>query len=84
MAKGEKTGGRSKGTPNKRTAEVLSRVEKILQLIESKYLESDIKALTPSQRMTLYSDMLEYVSPKLSRSEVRGDLKDRFQCYMPR
>lgn len=64
---GVKTGGRTKGTPNKKTAEHRERAERVLHLIESDHLEKDIKKLTPGQRMILYADMLEYVAPKLSR-----------------
>jgi len=69
---GIKSGGRTKGTPNKKTADVIDRATRILELIESKYLENDIKKLTPGQRMILYSDMLEYKAPKLSRTELTG------------
>lgn len=68
-----KHGGRKKGTPNRKTTEAISRAERILSLIERKYFEKDIEALTSSQRMILYSDMLEYVAPKLSRQEVTGE-----------
>lgn len=74
MPQGKKYGGRKRGTPNKKTAESISRAEKVLRLIESKHIASDIKALTASQRMILYSSMLEYVSPKLSRQEIKGGL----------
>lgn len=72
MPEGRKYGGRVKGTPNKKTAEAISRAERILRLIERVYFEKDIKGLTSSQRLLLYSDMLEYVSPKLSRQELTG------------
>ncbi len=73
---GIKSGGRKKGTPNKKTAEEIDRATRVLEIIESEYLEKDIKALTPSQRMTLYADMMEYKVPKLSRTELRGGTKD--------
>lgn len=75
MPKGAKYGGRTKGTANKRTAATLSRAENVLQIIERRFFEKDIEALTSAQRMILYSDMLEYVSPKLSRAEVHGEIK---------
>lgn len=73
---GTKSGGRSKGTPNKKTADVIDRATRVLELIESEYLEKDIKALTPGQRMILYSDMMEYKVPKLSRTELQGGTKN--------
>lgn len=75
MPKGAKYGGRTRGTRNKKTAEALSRAERILQLIEAEYFEKDIKSLSSGQRMVLYSDMLEYVTPKLSRTEITGTVK---------
>ena len=67
MPKGKKVGGRVKGTPNKKTAEQLDRAERILQLIEAQYLENDLKVISSAQRMAVYSDMLEYRAPKLTR-----------------
>lgn len=74
MPEGQKFGGRVKGTPNKKTAEAISRAERILRLIETKYFEKDIAKIQPAQRMLLYSSMLEYVAPKLSRSDVNVKL----------
>lgn len=70
---GNKTGGRKKGTPNRKTAEEIDRAGRVLALIESKYLTKDIGKLTPNQRMMLYADMMEYKAPKLSRTTVVGD-----------
>lgn len=81
---GVKTGGRIKGTPNKKTADVLDRVSRVLELIESNHLENDIKKLTPGQRMTLYSDLLEYKAPKLSRTELKGGTKDELTIRIVR
>ena len=71
MALGRKTGGRKRGTINKRTADSQDRAERVLLMIESDFLEKDIKQLSASQRMQLYSDMLEYRLPKLSRAEIK-------------
>lgn len=76
MAAGIKTGGRKKGSINKKTAAQKSRAETILQLIDEKYFEKDIKKLSPSQRMILYTSMMEYVAPKLSRTTMSGNLKN--------
>lgn len=67
---GTKTGGRKKGSINRKTAEEMDRAGRVLDLIESKYLEKDIKDLSAHQRMMLYSDMMEYKAPKLSRQTV--------------
>jgi hypothetical protein len=64
---GVKSGGRQKGSLNKKTVAQLSRAEKVLEIIEAKYLATDIKKLTSNQRVLLFADMLEYTAPKLSR-----------------
>lgn len=75
MPSGQKFGGRTRGTPNKKTEAAIGRAERILLIIENKYFHDDIQELTPAQRMVLYSDMLEYVSPKLSRQEIKGTFR---------
>lgn len=84
MAQGAKYGGRVKGTPNKKTAEEIDRASRVLHLIETRYLEKDIKKLTPGQRMQLYADMMEYKVPKLSRTEHRGGTKDELTIRIVR
>lgn len=74
MANGIKTGGRAKGVLNKKTTEAISRAERILRLIETKYFEKDIAKIKAEKRMDLYASMLEYVAPKLSRSDVNVKL----------
>ena len=72
MAKGSKTGGREKGTPNKATADVRATVA----LIAERNIESveewiaDIK--DPAQRVNCFLRMLEYHIPKLLRTELSG------------
>lgn len=69
---GIKSGGRQKGSLNKRTKELSERAERVLKMIEQDYLVKDIKALSSSQRMMLYADMMEYVAPKLARVAHEG------------
>lgn len=75
MAKGYKTGGREQGTPNKRTAEVMDSVQRAINLIDGDpdKFQQDIEALTPSERLKLYANLLEYVRPKLARTEYKTD-----------
>jgi hypothetical protein len=79
-----KTGGRVAGVPNKRTVEALNRAEKILQLIESNYIEDDITNLSPGQRMDLYQNLLEYTMPKLSRTDLSGNIKQKLEIEIIR
>ena len=77
--KGKKTGGKRKGTPNKRTVESAKRVEFVLNLLEGS-LDEDIAALDPKDRVKLWNDLQEYIRPKLARTELTGkDGKDFIQ-----
>lgn len=70
MAIGKKYGGRKKGTPNRKTSDILNRAERILRLLETQHLEKDIKRIAPAKRIDLHNEMMEYVLPKLSRQEI--------------
>jgi len=63
--KGEKTGGRKKGTPNKVTQE---HRELINRLIDSPNdLEKDLKKLSPKDRLDSIIKLLQFTTPKQSR-----------------
>ncbi len=68
--------GRPLGVKNKRTRKQLDRAEKVLRMIESKFLEYDIEKLTPIQRATLWKDLLEYAMPRKARMEHEGINQD--------
>jgi hypothetical protein len=68
---GSISGGRKKGSLNKKTIDSLNRAESLLQMIESQLTTEDIQALTTSKKLDLYTNLLEYVAPKLSRSDNR-------------
>lgn len=84
MAIGKKYGGRIKGTPNLKTAEAMNRAERIVAVIESNHLEKDIKNITPRERMNLYATLLEYIMPKLSRQELKGNLSHKIELRVVR
>lgn len=75
MAKGEKTGGRKKGTPNKSTS--LAR-EAIADFVEGNvdrlngWLD-EIAADSPKQAFDCFMAVVEYNIPKLARTEHAGD-----------
>lgn len=66
---GQKFGGRKKGTPNKATASIRNRIQ---NLVDREYDEvlSDLKELSPKDRVNAFISMLEFVLPKLNRSEI--------------
>ena len=64
MAKGNKTGGRVKGTPNKLTKELRSSLKNILNS-ELELLEENMSQLDPKERIEILIKMMPYVFPKL-------------------
>lgn len=75
MARGRKTGGRKKGTPNHSTAAVRAVIEQFarqnapqLQSLFERLAEED-----PGKAFDLYLRAIEYHIPKLGRQELVGD-----------
>ena len=68
MARGYKTGGRAKGTPNKLTQEFRGRVQLLLDDNWEKLID-DFENLTSKERIDSMLKLLEYCLPKLSRNE---------------
>lgn len=73
MAKGHKTGGRQKGTPNKRTAETIAKVE-ASGLMPLDYMLAVLRdESVPSQeRMEAAKNAAPYVHSKMSTVEMTG------------
>jgi hypothetical protein len=65
---GKKFGGRKKGTPNKDTAILRERIDALLQ-DEWDNILTDLKELKPKERIDVFTTLLEYSLPKLSRTE---------------
>lgn len=64
MAKGYKTGGRNKGTPNKLTSEMRASLKTVIS-DEMEKLPSLLSELEPKVRIELVIRLLPYVFPKL-------------------
>lgn len=64
MAKGVKTGGREKGTPNRLTKE-LRRVLKDLLHQELENLPEHLNSLEPKERLEILVKLLPYAIPKV-------------------
>ena len=69
MAKGQKTGGRTKGTLNKTTAEIRERYQ-ILINSNLDLLDDDLKSLEPVQRIKAVIDLSKFVLPTLKAIEL--------------
>lgn len=62
--------GRKKGVRNKRTTEVLSRAQKMIEMIENHpNFANALDSLTPKELLMLRQELLEYTEPKLARTE---------------
>lgn len=71
MATGTKTGGRTKGTPNRNTAET----KELLQTIVSKELDklgAILEQLEPNERINAIAKLLPYILPK--QNEVKAEI----------
>lgn len=80
MAQGKKTGGRTKGTPNKVTTEFRETVQKVLEDNSANVgrwltmvAEGDGESKPdPGKALDLMAKLAEYAAPKLARTEVTG------------
>ncbi|MFB6306417.1 MAG: hypothetical protein ABEH43_05430 [Flavobacteriales bacterium] len=64
MAKGKKTGGREKGTPNKLTKELRATLKNALDG-ELEKLPEHLEKLEPKERVELLIKLMPYVVPKV-------------------
>lgn len=69
MAKGFKSGGRVKGTPNKVTTEIKEAYSKLLQN-NLTTLQDDLNALEPKDRIKAIIDITKFLLPTLRASDV--------------
>lgn len=76
MAKGRKTGGRVKGTPNKATAEARAIALRFLDRRSDEEIDAlweAAKAESASKAMGMWLQAQEFVLPKLGRTEHVGE-----------
>ena len=76
--KGEKTGGRAKGTPNKATQEVR---ELFSQLVRDNLpqLKQDLAALEPYQRVNAMMKLSQFIIPKPTENHLSINSPEDFQ-----
>ena len=74
MAKGHKTGGREKGTPNKITADLRERIHDFLSE-NWQFIQDDFKKLDPKDRLFFYEKLLQYGLPKLQSTELISNIE---------
>lgn len=73
MAKGKKTGGRQKGTPNRVTADVREAFALIAKRNALRAEEWLLSIENPEKRLALFLDLCEYHVPRIARIEHTGE-----------
>lgn len=68
-----KTGGRQKGTPNKRTADIVERLKGVD--IVGELLEIARTTEKEDTRVTVYKELLKYVFPQRKAVEMTGEIE---------
>jgi hypothetical protein len=67
-----KTGGRTKGTPNKTTEGMRNWVKMLIEKNMPR-LEKDLKALEPKERWAVVEKLMQYTVPKMQSVETTMD-----------
>lgn len=70
--KGRKTGGRTRGVPNKATGEVRAVIADLAKATAPRLASWLDEIDDPAKRFDLFLKMLEYDLPKLQRTELTG------------
>jgi hypothetical protein len=65
----QKTGGRTKGTPNKTTSDLREWINLVLNDNKEQF-EADLNSLEPYKRVLLYEKLLSYVVSKNQSIEI--------------
>mgnify|MGYP000034084726 FL=1 len=74
MASGRKTGGRSKGTPNKKTEELAQRLAEIgCDPVEGMAVIAMDETNPPELRGRMYAELAQYLYPKRRATEIKTD-----------
>lgn len=69
-----KTGGRTKGTPNKKTA-VLDSFAMMICEGHAERFEQELNNLEGREYVNAFLSLFEYVKPKLSRMEMKAEVE---------
>jgi hypothetical protein len=64
-----KTGGRTKGTPNRTTKELKELIHNIVE-VQLDTIEEDLKDLEPKDRLNILLKLVEYVLPKQREQKI--------------
>lgn len=73
MARGKKTGGRTKGTTNKDIAPIRDKFAKLLEGYSIELMTKDLKSVEPVERLRIVTGLAEFIIPKMNRTEVKNE-----------
>ena len=71
--KGEKTGGRKKGVPNRATKEIRDKLQVIIEACLPDAMRWIEEIECPAKRLDALTKLLPYVIPKKSEVKIDGD-----------
>lgn len=87
MAAGRKTGGRKKGTPNKRTEKAAKTIQKVIDDIGCTPIEAILQIAEQAKdegdlplALSAYKELAQYVAPKRKAVEISGDQENPLQA----
>ena len=85
MARGRKTGGRKKGTPNILTTDVKNKIVDLLDRYSLDQMLTDLMELKPRERLKLFATLAEFITPKQNRTTIENenDVPGSVVIYMP-
>ena len=78
MAKGIKTGGRTKGAVNKTTTEIREHFQNLVSN-NLDQLNNDLKSLEPLHRLKIIIELSKFVVPTLKATELTTDIENGFR-----
>jgi hypothetical protein len=78
MATGAKTGGRTKGTLNKTTAEIREHFQNLVT-DNLAQLNEDLKTLEPLQRLKMIIELSKFVVPILKATELNSISENNYR-----
>ena len=79
--KKKKTGGRTKGTPNKTTAQIKDMITSLVGTQMEKWPAVIDKMMKedPAEAMKITGRLIDYVLPKQSKIDIEGELRHRVE-----
>lgn len=84
FTKGDKNinrNGRKKGTPNKVTTEIRTKIEALIYE-QTENINEDLMKLTPKDRVRAYTELLKYVIPTKKDIEVKDNTPETLQRFL--